>query len=81
MTGERHAAIPLPFRAAGLSRFRLDEALLASAEGAGVHVVRGARVSSVEESSGDAVVAEDGDYGLAWQGSCALRPESILCAA
>jgi flavin-dependent dehydrogenase len=68
VTGERHAAIALPFRAAGLSRCRLDEALLASAEGAGVHVVRGARVSSVE-SSADAVVART--ETMVWRGKAA----------
>ncbi len=46
--GERQATTRLPFAAAGLSRFRLDEALLQAAERAGAEVVRGALVTGIE---------------------------------
>jgi menaquinone-9 beta-reductase len=45
--GRRQALAALPFSAAGLSRMRLDEALLAAAERAGAVVVRGARVTGI----------------------------------
>ena len=45
--GRRQALAVLPFPAAGLSRMRLDEALLAAAQRAGALVVRGARVTSI----------------------------------
>ncbi len=64
-TGERHATISLPFRAAGLSRWSLDEALLTAAERAGVHVVRGARVTSVEPLGAATVVKTE---TMAWRG-------------
>jgi flavin-dependent dehydrogenase len=54
--GERQATTALPFQAAGLSRFRLDEALLGAAERAGVNVVRGVRVTSVEPGDGAVIV-------------------------
>jgi flavin-dependent dehydrogenase len=46
--GARQAIAPLPFTGAGLSRWRLDEALLAAAERAGALVVRGERVTRIE---------------------------------
>ncbi len=58
--GERHATTLLPFAAAGLSRFRLDEALLGAASRAGAEVVRGALVTGIELGDGAATVrAED----------------------
>ena len=54
--GEQQATTPLPFAAAGLSRFRLDAALLAAAERAGAEVIRGAAVNSVESGEGAVVV-------------------------
>ena len=54
--GERQATTSLPFKAAGLSRFRLDEALLATAERAGVQVVRGARVTEIVPGKGEVLV-------------------------
>ena len=52
--GTRYAEAPLPFRAAGYSRYRLDQALLDKAEAAGVEVRRGVTVT--ELMSGDAEV-------------------------
>jgi len=52
--GTRYAEAPLPFRAAGYSRNRLDQALLDRAEAAGVEVRRGVTVT--ELMSGDAEV-------------------------
>ena len=54
--GERHATTHLPFAAAGLSRFRLDEELLIAAENAGATVVRGVTVGGIEPGRGEVVV-------------------------
>ena len=56
--GERHAITHLPFAAAGLSRYRLDEVLLEAAERAGAEVVRGARVMRIEPGTGTVIVRE-----------------------
>jgi flavin-dependent dehydrogenase len=53
--GRRQALATLPFRAAGLSRMRLDEVLLGAAERAGAQVVRGARVTGIHPE-GEAVM-------------------------
>jgi flavin-dependent dehydrogenase len=58
--GERHAITDLPFAAAGLSRYRLDEMLLEVAAHAGAEVVRGARVMRVEAGTGG-VIVRDGE--------------------
>jgi flavin-dependent dehydrogenase len=50
--GEREATSPLPFAAAGLSRYRLDHALLSLAERAGATVVRGTVVTGLEAAVG-----------------------------
>jgi flavin-dependent dehydrogenase len=50
--GESQATTPLPFAAAGLSRFRLDAAMLAAAERAGAEVVRGAAVVGISPAAG-----------------------------
>jgi menaquinone-9 beta-reductase len=52
VSGKNHAEAPLPFRAAGLSRYCLDEALLQAAEVAGAEVVRGVAVSTIEPEEG-----------------------------
>jgi flavin-dependent dehydrogenase len=62
---ENRARIPLPFTANALSRYRLDEALLATAERSGVQVVPGARVAGVECVDG-AGVAKTADG--TWRG-------------
>jgi menaquinone-9 beta-reductase len=49
--GQR-ADAPLPFRAAGLSRHRLDQALLQAAEKAGAVVERGVTVSEMKPAEG-----------------------------
>lgn len=46
------ATAPLPFEATGISRFRLDEALLATAQDAGVEVVRASVVEGIEADAG-----------------------------
>ena len=56
--GERHVITHLPFAAAGLSRYRLDEVLLETAERAGAEVVRGARVTRIEPGTGTVIVRE-----------------------
>ena len=50
VAGEQRALAELPFAAAGLSRLRLDEALLAAAEAAGAEIVRGEGASALEPS-------------------------------
>ena len=57
-SGSRLVEAPLPFTALGLSRYRLDEALLERAAGAGVDVRRGIRVNSIE---GDSIRTSAGD--------------------
>jgi glycine/D-amino acid oxidase-like deaminating enzyme len=47
VSGERWAAADLPFAAAGLSRLRLDEALLRAAQAAGAEVMRGEAVTAL----------------------------------
>src|SRR5262245_37968 len=54
--GEHYVSTLLPFAAAALSRYRLDEALLTTAARAGAEVVRGALVTGVHVGGG-AVVA------------------------
>lgn len=54
--GNRCAEAPLPFRGAGLSRFRLDQSLLQAAEAAGAEVRRGIAVSSIEPTAGGVTV-------------------------
>jgi flavin-dependent dehydrogenase len=46
--GDRNERVTLPFRGAGLSRFRLDQALLDLAVRAGAQVIRGANVLRLE---------------------------------
>jgi menaquinone-9 beta-reductase len=58
--GNRTSAAALPFRAAGLSRLRLDEALLEAAERAGAEVVRGVVVTGLDPEQGRATVHADG---------------------
>jgi len=77
VAGERNAAISLPFRAAGLSRFCLDEALLSAAERAGVHVVRGSRVTSVEPSDDGAVVRSEATVWRAKAAALATGKHSL----
>jgi flavin-dependent dehydrogenase len=52
--------VDLPFRAAGLSRFRLDEALLQAAVRAGAEAVRGSTVTRLEDATGTVVVHTPG---------------------
>jgi menaquinone-9 beta-reductase len=58
--GRDFPAVALPFRAAGLSRYRLDEAMLQAASRAGAEVVRGASVSRLEDVGGAIVVHATG---------------------
>jgi len=64
--GQRHATTLLPFTATGLSRFRLDEALLGAAERAGAEVLRGALVTGVNSIDGAMTVRTQ---DKAWQAS------------
>jgi flavin-dependent dehydrogenase len=52
--------VDLPFGAAGLSRLRLDEALLRVATQAGIEVVRGATVTRLDAAAGTIVVHTSG---------------------
>jgi flavin-dependent dehydrogenase len=56
VTGRRQAVAPLPFAAAGLSRYRLDEALLSLAQRAGATVIRGVAVTGIEPDAGGVAV-------------------------
>jgi flavin-dependent dehydrogenase len=56
VAGRHHAVSPLPFTAAGLSRRRLDEALLSLAQRAGATVIRGVAVTGIEPDAGGVVV-------------------------
>jgi flavin-dependent dehydrogenase len=66
VTDERRADVALPFRARALSRFRMDEALLRFAAECGVHIVRGARVETVDQVGEDGVATAD---DTTWRGS------------
>lgn len=57
VSAEQVATAPLPFVAAGLSRYRLDEALLKGAEQAGARVEYGSYVTRLEWSSDGTVAA------------------------
>jgi flavin-dependent dehydrogenase len=54
--GERQATTRLPFKAAGLSRFRLDEVMLQAAVRAGAEVVRGTLVTGIDGDGGPIAV-------------------------
>jgi flavin-dependent dehydrogenase len=66
VAGQRQATLPLPFLAAGLSRLRLDAALLAAAERAGATIVRGVNVRGIEACQGGVVVRTQGAH---WRAS------------
>jgi len=66
--GERRATGALPFAACGLSRLRLDEAMLTAAEAAGAEVIRGEAATALEPS-GQSVRVRAG--GNTYQGRCA----------
>ncbi|HKA47626.1 MAG TPA: FAD-dependent monooxygenase [Methyloceanibacter sp.] len=68
VNGSRQAEASLPFRAAGLSRYRLDQTLLQRAGDAGADVVRGVTVSTVEARDGR-VVAKTGTSGFEGRGA------------
>ncbi len=57
--GASCAEAPLPFRAAGYSRYRLDQALLDKAAGAGAEIRRGVTVTEVSGSDGPLSVKAD----------------------
>ena len=59
-SGARAADAPLPFRAAGVSRLALDEALLQKAGDIGVEVIRGDSVTSIEQSPSGVTVSAGG---------------------
>ena len=59
--GKRTATAALPFRAAGLSRVCLDEALLEMAERAGAQVVRGTTVTGLEPGSTAGLIRTGGE--------------------
>jgi flavin-dependent dehydrogenase len=59
-SGTKTAKAALPFPAAGLSRTRLDEALLARATSHGVEVIRGVSATALRLEAGLATVATEG---------------------
>jgi flavin-dependent dehydrogenase len=59
--GRYRANFRLPFRGAGLSRFRLDQLLLDAAARCGAEVIRGATVTKLEYDSRSAVVHTAGE--------------------
>jgi flavin-dependent dehydrogenase len=68
VTGERHATTPLPFAAAGISRLRLDEALLFAAERAGATIVRDTTVAGIEPRAEAVTVRSENRM---WKGAAA----------
>lgn len=62
VAGRRASVAPLPFRAAGLSRLALDEALLSRAAEAGVHVMRGRSAGALAFTDHGAAI----DMGRHW---------------
>ena len=58
--GASYAEAPLPFRAAGYSRYRLDQALLEKAATAGAEVRRGMTVTEVSATDASIVVKAGG---------------------
>jgi flavin-dependent dehydrogenase len=60
--GTSEATAPLPFPARGLSRFRLDEALIGAAAAAGVEVLRGTAVEGISEDGGVRVETTRGTF-------------------
>ena len=60
VAGRERAQAPLPFEGAGLSRYRLDEALLAAAARAGADIERGSSVTAIDLKS-DTVSVRTGD--------------------
>ena len=65
VAGDRVVEADLPWQAAGLSRRRLDEAMLDAAAAAGARVVRGCAVRAADPD-GHSVRLDDGDE-LEWQ--------------
>ena len=60
--GTWQATAPLPFTARGLSRFRLDEALIAAAAAAGAEVLRATSIEGVIEEGGVRVQTTRGTF-------------------
>lgn len=58
-SGSKAANVSLPFPAAGLSRIRLDEALLARAAACGVDVIRGIKATALRLEDGAATVTTE----------------------
>jgi flavin-dependent dehydrogenase len=69
--GADEVTAALPFRGIGLSRFRLDEALLRYASASGVNVWRGHTIRSV--AAGEKIALEVAGLGV-------LRPHTLLLA-
>jgi flavin-dependent dehydrogenase len=59
--GGNYAEAPLPFRAAGYSRYRLDQALLEQAAAAGAEIRRGMTVTEVNATDASIVVKAGGE--------------------
>jgi flavin-dependent dehydrogenase len=59
--GTRSVETPLPFHGIGISRRRLDEAVLQHAEKAGATILRGRTITSVDVLGGSRLTLADGD--------------------
>jgi flavin-dependent dehydrogenase len=59
--GKTSVETPLPFHGLGISRCRLDEAVLQHAERAGARVLRGRTITHVDKQSGGRLALADGD--------------------
>src|SRR3546814_19483450 len=72
VAAHRSAEVRLPFRARGLSRHRLDGALLEAAARAGARIVRETIVAVAEKGGGGVAGGEGGGAGKGGEGSVEL---------
>ncbi len=69
--GKRSVETPLPFHGFGISRRRLDEAVLQQAENAGARILRGRTITHVDVQSGGRLTLTDGHT---------MMPETLFLA-
>jgi len=75
----RSASIALPFRAAGLSRSSLDEALLAAGERAGASIERGVMARAIAQSGDRVEVVADGKVFRGRTAALATGKHDLRC--
>ncbi|HYD15811.1 MAG TPA: FAD-dependent monooxygenase [Hyphomicrobium sp.] len=71
------ARAPLPFEAVGLSRCRLDEALLETAAARGITVIRGATVEGIEDDGSGVIVRTSNGFHRARTAALASGKHNI----